>query len=65
MPRFRDMGPKTVLPEPGLEGETSGEAERVGARPVPVRRDDDGCRLLYGHDDAQWATLPHDAAGMR
>ena len=27
-------------------------------------RDDHGCRLLYGHDHTQWATLPHDAAGM-
>lgn len=25
---------------------------------------DEGCRLLYGHDEEQWATLPHDGSGL-
>ena len=33
-------------------------------RKLKSLRDDGGCRLLYGHDDAQWATLPHDAVGL-
>lgn len=25
---------------------------------------DDGCQLLYGHDNAQWAALPHNGSGL-
>ncbi len=34
-------------------------------RHLQALRDQDGCRLLFGHDEAQWSLLPHDGSAIR
>jgi glyoxylase-like metal-dependent hydrolase (beta-lactamase superfamily II) len=40
------------------------DQQLASMRHLAALRDDHGCRLLFGHDADQWASLPHDGSGL-
>jgi hypothetical protein len=40
------------------------DAQLASMRHLQSLRDDHGCTLFYGHDEAQWASLPHDGSAL-
>ncbi|MGF1597022.1 MAG: N-acyl homoserine lactonase family protein [Acidimicrobiales bacterium] len=53
---WEDVLDKMLLPPFGF----SHDQQLESMRHLRSLRDDHGCRLLYGHDDKQWQSLPHD-----
>lgn len=57
---WRDAIENMLLPPFGYDL----DAQLASMEAIKALRDDEGCRLLYGHDNEQWARLPKDAAGL-
>jgi len=40
------------------------DLQLASMRKLKDLRDQDGCKLLYGHDASQWATLDNSSSGI-
>ena len=57
---WEDVLDRMLLPPFGFDHDMQLESMRH----LKSLRDDHGCHLLYGHDETQWSTLPHEGLGL-